>query len=92
MKIGGCKLGDGKTRGWPWPKEGDGGAEVSKIGTKTQRVSTPPPPPSLSLSLRAHHVMVPGAWWGLSGVGGVGGQRPCDRSSGTRLDRRDERG
>ena len=42
MKRGGCKFGDGKTRGCPWPKRG--GCSF-QMGTQTQRVNTPPPPP-----------------------------------------------
>ena len=37
MKRGGCKFGDGKTRGYP------GGCSFA-VGTQTQRVSAPPPP------------------------------------------------
>ena len=40
MKIGGCKFGDGKTRGCPVSKKRDCSLAV---GTQTQRVSTPPP-------------------------------------------------
>ena len=39
MKRGGCKFGDGKTRGCPWLK---GGAVVFKLVPKSQY----PPPPS----------------------------------------------
>ena len=42
MKRGGCKFGDSKTRGCPWPKRG--GCSFA-VGTQPQRVSAPPPPP-----------------------------------------------
>ena len=41
MKRGGCKYGDGKTRGCPFSKKG--GCSFA-VGTQAQRVSAPPPP------------------------------------------------
>ena len=63
MKRGGCKFGDGKTRGCSFSKKG---VCSFAVGTQAQRVSAPPPPQRAPASttttdaIRAVPVSAPG--------------------------------